>query len=409
MSDDKTHRAKPTKRYLVAALGIALLLVLVGAGAGLYFGFRRNAVERTPVLLDTDRDGLPDEMEVRLGTDPVLTDTDGDTLTDHAETVKYGTNPLEADSDGDGVADSDWDERREYAYSVYTRLLIREPFDVEVMTDAYQDVCVVAGPDENGYTELETIMYPDAKVPINASSYPLTDLPDDVAVYTEPGIATNYDAEMQAAVQDIVGDAETDIQATLRIVNWVRTETTTQLDYSIPEFFYVTVEEGEVRVRNYEDPFPVEDLLRTHYYADSMFSERTHGTCTSIATLKCAMLRAAGIPCRLIQTVPMVYSHGSQTVPYTNNLTRSWNTRLQQPPGDSCTMANHGYLEVYLGGQWLRVDGNIGIYCQAPGLYLKILSVADWSEVDFTETWPVDWIHERPFYTLVIEDQEPEH
>ena len=72
-------------------------------------------------------------------------------------------------------------------------------------------------------------------------------------------------------------------------------------------------------------------------------------------------------------------------------------------------MASHGYMEVYLGGQWLRVDREIGIYCQAPGLYLKILSVGDWSEVDFTETWPVDWVQERPFYTLLIDDQEPKH
>jgi transglutaminase-like putative cysteine protease len=409
MSDEQARKAKPIKRYLLVPLVIVLLLVLAGTGFGLYRGYERYRLEHFPILIDTDHDGLPDKMEAKLGTDPVLADTDGDSLTDYAEAVKYGTNPLKADSDGDSIADSDWDERREYAYSVYTRLLIREPFDIEAMTDTYQDVRIVAGPDENGYTELETIMYPDTEVPIAASSYPLTNLPDDVVIYTEPGIATNYSADMQAAVQTIVGDAKTDIQATLRILDWVQTETSYHLDYSIPEFFYVTVEDEGVQVRNYDDPFPVEDLLRTHYYADSMFTERTHGTCTSVATLKCALLKAAGIPCRLIQTVPVVFSHGSQTVPYTNNLTRSWNTRFEQPPGDSCTMANHGYMEVYLGRQWLRVDRDIGIYCEAPGLYLKILSVADWSEVDFTETWPVDWIHERPFYTLVIEDQEPEH
>ena len=376
-------RAKPIRRYLVAALGTVLLLVLVGAGTGLYLGFRRNAVERTPVLLDTDGDGLPDEMEVKLGTEPVLVDTDGDTLTDYAETVKYGTNPLKADSDGDGVADSDWDERREYAYSVHTRLLIREPFDVEAMTDIYQDVRVVAGPDENGYTELETIMYPDTEVPLAASSYPLTDLPDDVAVYTEPGIATNYDAEMQTEVQGIVGDAKTDIQATLGILDWVHTETSYHLDYSIPEFYFTYIEEGDVRVRNYDDPFPVEDLLRTHYFADSMFAERTHGTCSSVATLKCAMLRAAGIPCRIIQTLPVVFYHGSQTISYTNSLTRDWSTQLEQPPGDDQVMASHAYLEVYLGGQWLRVDRDIGIYFQRTNeLYLKTLSITDWSEVE---------------------------
>lgn len=368
--------------------------------------YQRYYLEQLPALLDTDLDGLPNEMEADLGTDPELADTDGDSLTDYAEAVKYGTNPLEGDSDGDTIPDSDWEERREYTYSVYTRLLIREPFVLETMTDTYQDVRVVAGPDEDRYTEFEAVLYPDTQVPIAASSYPLTDLPDDIAIYTEPGIATNYDAGMQAEVQSIVGDAETDIQATLRILSWVRSETTYHLDYSLPEFGYIRVENGDVQVRNYDDPFPVDDMLRTHYYADSMFAERTHGTCTSVATLKCAMLRAAGIPCRLIQTIPVIFSHGSQTVPYSNNLTRDWSTKWEQPPGDDSEGVNHAYLEVYLGGQWLRVDQTIGIYFHSTDeLSLKILSVADWSEVDFTETWPVDWIHERPFYTLVIEDQ----
>jgi transglutaminase-like putative cysteine protease len=387
-----------------------VFLVLVSAGAGVYFDYQRYSLARTPILSDTDQDGLSDKAEAKLGTDPVLADTDGDSLTDYAEAVKYGTNPLKADSDGDSIPDDDWDERREYVYSVYTRLLIREPFDIEMMTDTYQDVRVIAGPDENGYTELETVMYPDTQVPIAASSYPLADLPDNITIYTKPGTATNYNAEMQTAVQTIVGDAQTDVQATLRILDWVQQKTTYHLDYSIPEFFFTYVEEEEVRVRNYDDPFPAEDMLRTHYFADSMFAERTHGTCSSVATLKCAMLRAAGIPCRIIQTLPVVFYHGSQIISYTNSLTRDWSTQLEQPPGDDQMMASHAYLEVYLGGRWLRVDRNIGIYFQSTNeLYLKTLSIADWSEVDFTKTWPVDWINERPFYTLVIEDREPKH
>jgi hypothetical protein len=56
------------------------------------------------------------------------------------------------------------------------------------------------------------------------------------------------------------------------------------------------------------------------------------------------------------------------------------------------------------------VDENLGIYHdRANCLSLKILSVADWSEVDFSETWPVDWIHNRPYYTLLIDDLDPQH
>jgi len=53
---------------------------------------------------DTDGDGLPDEVEARLGTDPKAADTDGDGLRDSDE-VAATTNPLLEDSDGDGVLD----------------------------------------------------------------------------------------------------------------------------------------------------------------------------------------------------------------------------------------------------------------------------------------------------------------
>jgi hypothetical protein len=71
-------------------------------------------------------------------------------------------------------------------------------------------------------------------------------------------------------------------------------------------------------------------------------------------------------------------------------------------------------MEVYLGNRWVRVVQTIGIYHENPScLHLKILSLADWSEVDFSQTWPVDWVDERPYYTLLIEDraiqdQEPQ-
>ncbi len=142
-----------------------------------------------------------------------------------------------------------------------------------------------------------------------------------------------------------------------------------------------------------------------------MFRERVHGTCTSVANLKCTMLRAAGIPCRLIQTIFPLYHHGDQTEPYTNNLRRKWDNEVcsyEYPSGDTSDWANHAFMEVYLGKQWVRVDEDLGVFHQLPRcLGLKILSVADWSEVDFSQTWPVDWIHDRPYYTTSIEDQEP--
>jgi hypothetical protein len=54
---------------------------------------------------DTDRDGLTDEVEAKLGTDPTKVDTDGDTLGDGEEVLLRGSDPLKTDTDGDTVSD----------------------------------------------------------------------------------------------------------------------------------------------------------------------------------------------------------------------------------------------------------------------------------------------------------------
>lgn len=56
-------------------------------------------------VVDTDRDGLSDDEERRLGTDPVNSDTDGDGLSDGEEVRRYGTDPRSHDTDVDGTWD----------------------------------------------------------------------------------------------------------------------------------------------------------------------------------------------------------------------------------------------------------------------------------------------------------------
>lgn len=61
------------------------------------------------MTMDSDNDGLPDELEAYVGTDIHSVDTDGDGLTDYQEVVVLGTNPLAQDTDANGVSDYDED------------------------------------------------------------------------------------------------------------------------------------------------------------------------------------------------------------------------------------------------------------------------------------------------------------
>jgi hypothetical protein len=68
---------------------------------------RRSGDEE--VELDTDVDGIPDEIETQRGLNPRAADSDQDGIRDDREVV-LGTNPLRVDSDSDGISDA-----REYA------------------------------------------------------------------------------------------------------------------------------------------------------------------------------------------------------------------------------------------------------------------------------------------------------
>lgn len=63
----------------------------------------------SPLLADTDADGLDDDEERRYGTNPWVVDTDSDGLGDGGEVNRTLTDPRVPDSDGDGVLDGDED------------------------------------------------------------------------------------------------------------------------------------------------------------------------------------------------------------------------------------------------------------------------------------------------------------
>lgn len=75
-------------------------------------GAEVHSYRTDPTAVDTDGDGLADGVEVRQGTNPNAADTDGDGLEDGAELTTYGTNATRIDTDGDGL--NDGAELREY-------------------------------------------------------------------------------------------------------------------------------------------------------------------------------------------------------------------------------------------------------------------------------------------------------
>lgn len=89
---------KSTMRWLINPL---LLLLTATCGDNTIGGQNTSCLSG----VDSDGDGLTDDLECQAGSDPTKTDTDGDGISD-GEEEKLGTDPTKVDSDGDGMSDS---------------------------------------------------------------------------------------------------------------------------------------------------------------------------------------------------------------------------------------------------------------------------------------------------------------
>lgn len=319
-------------------------------------------------------------------------DTDGDGLSDYEEYYKYRTDHTKDDSDGDGVLDNDWNERCEYSETIRAKCSIAYPYDLETMNDHFQDVRIIK--EEKDILTYEVILYPDAKLSIKPSEYPVA-LPPDIAGYTRKTTLFNYSDDMQDEIKNIVANCKTDLEVARTIINWVQQNTIMPVDNSGPVNFRYGVRNGEIikendgwiiaeTLRNWSE----EKILETFVYGDSMFENRTHGTCDSAAILVCTMLRAAGIPVRTAVSVPI------------------------NPASTKFT--SHFWNEIYIGGQWLRADAwrGVNVPMISPYLFVKVMSFEDYEHINFASTWGTKYSYpskDRPYFTFEYEAQSPIH
>lgn len=347
----------------------------------------------------------PATHPIRLGAD-----TDADGLSDYEETCKYGTDPARADSDADGTPDGDWNERREYTYTIRALCEIRPPNKLERMSDLYQDVRLSEGPAHSrDGTIVELILYPYATPPLAPSTYPVKPYPRECGDCLRPTLGINYTPQMQADVCAIVGDAKTDVEATQHILNWISANT--RLTNTIPEFAYFRVQDDQVVwIASRGSAQADADLLQTNFFGESMFRRRVHGTCSSLAMLRATMFRAAGLPARLVQTLPLIARYEDDHVPLADRMrkrlfARGYEWTRQRPAG-----VNHMYNEVFLGGQWVRVDETIG--CNlfvGDKVFVKVYFANDANNLFPIRPAEEAWNEERDFRTLDVTDQHAIH
>jgi len=415
--------AKPNKNLYLRLL----VATLVFAAVSPLPVYTKTLHDTSPTVQNSDMDRRGDSSVNKLGTHSNMIDGDGDGLPGFQEIHKYLTDPAKKDTDSDGLPDGDWNERREYTYSVRTILRFMPPFDKAALNDDFQDARVLD--ERNDYIELEVIHYPFSTAGKSIDSNP--NWQQDYALMTEylrPGITTNWDAEMkqdllaELQADGILIDKLTDKQVVEQVSSWLMKKSKSL--NKVFTTYYVHFPNGQPSVYpGLEDNFEREfnrdkknyDWTMDQHFdhellGKGMFYNKTHGSCTSYAVYLTTVLRAVGIPTRMIIVIPLIDPSNKDQLFFVRE--RISHNEVRQRTLAKLRDSSHGFVahtfnEVYVGNRWRRFNYNEFVQSDRRtfGLPTHLYTFKDLSEANLAPTW--GWRYGKNEKTAIFKHSNP--
>jgi hypothetical protein len=302
---------------------------------------------------------------------PAIVDSDHDGLSDFDEIHKYFTDPQKPDTDGDGITDGDWQERREYAYSVHAVIKVLPPVNVGTLNDDYQDARVLESrPD---YVEIEVVCYP-----LNTVAASIGEDPDWRAhaaqwkPWIDPGPTCNWDADMQRQMHAELTEARIDERALSdkalveKVSKWLLQRSQTEDSFTT---FAVDFVDGRPRIAPGMEGRVATELAKTgrtlpdqwlhELYGKGMFANRVHGSCTSSAVYISTAFRALGLPARTVLCIPVIDASDPHEVELVKKGIRHNGVRrtmLREATKAGTSWTSHTFNEVVVDGCWRRLN-----------------------------------------------------
>ncbi len=333
-------------------------------------------------------------------------DSDKDGLSDFAEVHKYGTDPKKTDSDGDGIADGDWLERREFAYTVRSVVQVLRPVTVEYLNDDYQDVRVL---DEGELVvELEVIHYPFNRVAeAITSNDDWRNPPKEVQRWLKPGPTSDWDAGLQKKLLAELKAAGIDVaqlndrQVVEQVSKWLMaraeyhdffTTFLTSFDGQGKPFVKPSYDKRVARDLE-ETEFTLREIWDREISAKGMFENRSRGSCTSSAIYLNGCLRAVGIPTRTVLCIPLIDASDSWERDLIPQRIQHHGVReivAKKADLGTNSWTSHTFNEVWIGGRWCRLNystlGQNILDTHYLGLMTHIATFDDWADANMADT-----------------------
>jgi len=296
-------------------------------------------------------------------------------------------------------------DRKEFTYTITSVMQLARPFDLADMSDDYQDARLIA---QDDYTATVEITY-----------YPLNTNRDGIGEnanwkrdyvgmtnYLAPTPTENWDAQMRTDLlkalraDGIDPEKLTDREVVTQVSRWLKRRSRYTEAFTI---WYVHYPNGKPEVhpvlraafdreKRAAGKSTDQEMFDQEVLGRSMFYGRVHGSCTSYAVYLATVMRALGIPTRIVFCVPPADSNdASQKQMLFDGIHHNQVRTVVRHGLPRSGFSNHLFDECYVGNRWVRVNydvvGQNSLDDAYFGMLTHILTTDSLSHVPIAETW----------------------
>ena len=286
-------------------------------------------------------------------------------------------------------------------YTITTTLRIAKPYRLAAMNDEFQSATLISEKDGVGTFRI-------TYRPLHAQQVGSDPnwRKDDAGMtdYLKPRPCANWDPALRSQILSDLHDDGIDPSGlddrTLveKVSRWAlqRSSFNDQFGLWMVRFVAgkpsVPPELKDAFAQNEPKGMPLQTIYDRELYGKGMYLAKTHGACTSTSTYMATILRAIGIPTRIVVTIPACDPNDEDQIRKLIAAVRYHRIAYQIREGTAGSgFTNHLYNEVWVGKKWVRLNyDRLGQPILDPnylGLMTHIDTAADVSDIPFASTW----------------------
>ncbi|MCX6124234.1 MAG: transglutaminase domain-containing protein [Proteobacteria bacterium] len=323
-------------------------------------------------------------------------------------------------------------------YTISATIELITPIDLSAMNTPWQSATLVSQTPVSAIYDVTINPFMDFKSTLKSNPNWQRDNKANPALasYLKPGVTTNWDLEMQTQLltalktEGINPSTLTDVELVQQVSNWVFKPKGAFQYKTLFIPYYLSFEAGKIAVQTeLKEAFSREklvagitsdeDTIQLGMLGKSMFEARIHGDCTASATLLATILKALGIPTRLVVNIPLVDANDPNQIQMVNR-------EIRHPTAKKSSLAfsrkvigswaTHTFNEVFIGSQWVRLNytrlGQEIVDPDSLGIMIQVAQMKDWSESQLGN-WGIHAAKHKlaplfsvnPYRTIKISDQ----